>query len=274
MRNTLSALALAFLLISAAAHAQAPAEEPGGDAPPFAEPSPELRWSLGLGVISSPRPYIGVDNKITPIPLIELTYKDWYVQGIQAGYHFIDTGKFTFDARIGFVFAGLDPDDSPELEGMNPKDPSIDAGFVFDWKPGNYRLSTSIYTDILGVSNGQQAAMDFSRMWTFNRFRWGIMPSIGVVWQSSNMVDYYVGVTPEEARPGRPVFVGHSAINFRSGLFGFFSLTPRVRLTGLARFQRLDNEISESPIVDENRGFFGLIGVTYQFGKLPPRPAS
>lgn len=274
MKKTLSTVVLAFLMFSAAAHAQSPSGETSSDEPTFVEPTPQLRWSLGLGVISSPRPYIGVDNKITPIPLIELTYKKWYVQGIQAGFHFIDNRKFTLDARAGFVFAGLDPEDSAELAGMNKKDSSVDAGFVFDWKPGKYRLSTSISTDILGVSNGQQAAMDFSRFWMFNRGQSGIVPSVGVVWQSSNMVDYYVGVTPEEARPGRPVFIGHSAINFRTSLLGYFYFTPRIRLTGLLRVQRLANEISESPIVDQSRAFFALVGVTYRFGALPPRPPS
>lgn len=274
MKNTVSALLLSILVFSATAQAQTPSEETAPGAPPAAQPTTGFQWSLGLGVISSPRPYVGVDNKITPIPLIELTYKDWYVQGIQAGYHFINTDKFTLDARIGFVFAGLDPDDSPELEGMNKKDSSVEAGFVFVWKPGKYRLSTSIYTDVLGVSNGQQAATDFSRMWIFNRFIWGIQPSVGIVWQSSNMVDYYSGVTPEEARPGRPVFIGHSAVNFRASLLGFFHFSRRIRLTALVRVQRLDDEISESPIIDESRGVFALVGVTYRFGKLPTRPAS
>jgi outer membrane scaffolding protein for murein synthesis (MipA/OmpV family) len=40
----------------------------------------------------------------------------------------------------------------------------------------------------------------------------------------------------------------------------------------LLRVQRLDNEISSSPIVDKPRGYFGLIGVNYGFGKAPARP--
>ena len=247
-------------------------EQEAGQSPPPAPSS--FQWSLGLGVFSSPRPYVGASNKITPAPLLEINYKKLYVQGIQAGYKFIDTERFGFDARAGFVFAGLDPDDSPALEGMNKRNSSLEGGFVFTWKPGKYRLTTSAFTDMLGNSNGQQAAMDFSRMWTFNRFQWGITPSVGVVWQSSNMVDYYAGVTPEEARPGRPPFRGHSAINFRSSLFGYFFLSLRVRLTGLVRIQRLDNGILESPIVDQQRGIFGLIGISYRFGKLPPRPTS
>ena len=61
-------------------------------------------------------------------------------------------------------------------------------------------------------------------------------------------------------------------INFRSSLFGFFFFNMRIRLVGLIRIQRLDNEIYESPIVDQRRGIFGLLGITYRFGKLPPRP--
>ena len=81
------------------------------------------------------------------------------------------------------------------------------------------------------------------------------------------------GVTPEEARPGRPPFSGRSVINFRSSLFAFFYVNMRVRLAGYVAIQRLDNEILDSPIVDQERGIFGLLGITYRFGVLPPRPS-
>jgi outer membrane protein len=223
-------------------------------------------------VISSPRPYIGADNSITPIPLIEVYYKKLYVQGIQAGYHFVDNESFTFDARVGFVFAGLDPDDSPALAGMTKRDPTVEGGLVFDWKPGKFKISTFALTDLLGRSDGQQAGIDVSRTWTFGRYRWGLTPSIGAVWQSDDYVDYYYGVSPEEARPGRPPFDGQSAVNFESSLLGFYRISQRVTLVALVQIQRLDNEIADSPIVDDKRSYFGLIGATYQFGKMTGRP--
>ena len=272
MKFTVSALVLSVALIAAALPVHAQEGEAVGATPPNAPPTSQLRWSLGLGVISSPRPYVGASNKITPIPLLELYYKNLYVQGIQAGYHFIDTKEFTLDARMGFVFAGLDPADSPDLAGMTKKDPSIEAGMVFDWKPGKYRLNTSLYTDILGVSKGQQAGINFSRTWTFGQYRWGLTPSIGCVWQSSNYIDYYYGVTPEEAQPGRPAYDGHAAVNFESSLLAFYRLSNRITLVALVQAQRLDNEISESPIVDTSRAFFGLVGATYRFGTTPGQP--
>lgn len=237
-----------------------------------APPPSKVQWSLGIGAFSSPRPYVGAENSQIVAPLIEINYGKIYVQGIQAGYKFFDTDKFRLDARAGIVFNGLDPDDSPALEGMNKRRPTIEGGVVFDWKPGKYRLSTGVYTDLLGRSYGQQVSSDFSRTWTFNRFQWGFTPSVGVVWQSSNFVDYYYGVTPEEARPGRPPFRGSSVVNFRSSLFAFFFFNMRIRAVGLVRIQRLDNEIIDSPIVDQSRGIFATLGVVYRFGRLPPRP--
>lgn len=261
-------LSMMILLASPLVFAQ---EEPP-EAVPRQAPS-KVQWSIGIGAFSSPRPYVGAENSQIVAPLIEVTYKKLYVQGIQAGYHFFNTGKFSLDARAGIVFNGLDPEDSDFLEGMNKRRSTIEGGFVFDWKPGKYRLSTAAYTDLLGRSYGQQASTDFSRTWTFNRYQWGFTPSIGVVWQSSNFIDYYYGVTPEEARPGRPPFQGHSVINFRSSLLGFFFVNLRLRVVGLIRIQRLDNEILDSPIVDQQRGIFGLVGITYRMGRLPPRPS-
>lgn len=249
------------------------AQEESAEAAPIPQAPSKVQWSIGIGAFSSPRPYVGAENSQIIAPLIEVTYKKLYVQGIQAGYRFFDTEKFSLDARAGIVFNGLDPEDSPELEGMNKRRPTIEGGFVFDWKPGKYRLSTALYTDLLGRSYGQQASSDFSRMFMFRRSQFGLQPSIGVVWQSSNFIDYYYGVTPEEARPGRPPFEGHSVINFRASLLGYMFVTMRIRLVALVRIQRLDNEIVDSPIVDQERGVFGLVGITYRMGRLPPRPS-
>ena len=186
-----------------------------GESEPDAPVERTFEWSLGLGVASTPRPYVGAENAVLPIPLVDISYKKLYVLGIQAGYRFVDNKKLDFGVRAGIVFESLDPDDSPFLAGLDERKPSIQGGLVFGWKPGKFRLATAANTDLMNRSNGQQVSVDFSRMWQFYGRAAGVMPSIGVVWQSSNFINYYYGVTPEEALPGRPLFNGHSAINFR-----------------------------------------------------------
>jgi hypothetical protein len=160
------------------------AQDKSAEQAPSSNPS-QVRWSLGLGVISSPRPYVGAKNSVLPIPLVELSYKKFYVQGIRAGFHLFEKGDVTFDARVRVVFAGLDPEDSPALEGMSERKSSVEGGFALDWKPGKYLLSATAFTDLLGRSGGQQVGLDLSRTWTFAGYRWGLTPSVGVVWQST-----------------------------------------------------------------------------------------
>jgi len=259
-----------FLLTLVFATASLPlfAQGRGDDVVPPSPSTSALRWSLGLGVISSPRPYVGAKNTVQPIPLVEVSYKDFYLQGIRAGFHLLEHGDLTLDARARMVFAGLDPDDSPDLAGMAERKSSVEGGLALDWKPGRYQISLTAFTDLLGRSGGQQLGLDLSRTWTFGGYRWGLTPAIGAVWQSADFVDYYFGVNPEEARPGRPPFQGSAALNLRASVLTYYRLSQRTSLIGLLSVQRLDNEISSSPIVDKPRGYFGLLGINYTFGAV------
>jgi len=239
-----------------------------GEVEPDAPVERTFEWSLGLGVASTPRPYVGAENAILAIPLVDITYKKLYVQGIQAGFWFVENKKFDFGVRAGIVFESLDPDDSPFLTGMDERKPSIQGGLAFAWKPGKFRLTTAANTDLMSRSDGQQVSVDFSRMWQWHGRAIGVMPSIGVVWQSSNFINYYYGVTPEEALPGRPPFSGHSAVNFRGSFLGYLFVSHRIRFVAYLEVQRLDNEIYDSPIVEDRRSMLGLFGMTVRLGKL------
>jgi outer membrane protein len=235
------------------------------DQPPSTQP--EVQWSLGLGVISAPRPYVGASNQVLVIPLVGLEYKRLSVQGIRVGYHLVDRADLTVDVRARYSFDGLDPNDSPFLDGMAARDGTVEAGLGLDWTPSAWAVRLTAFTDVLGRSDGQEVGVDLSRTWTFGRYRWGLTPAIGAVWQSSNLIDYYYGVPAEEARPGRPAYSGGSAINLRASLLVFYRISARFNAIGLFQTQWLDNEIDDSPIVDERRSTFGLLGLNYQIGR-------
>jgi outer membrane protein len=99
----------------------------------------------------------------------------------------------------------------------------------------------------------------------FGRGRAGLFPSLGVIWQDADFVDYYAGVRPQEARSGRPAFEGSSVLNLGAGLRGYFKMTDRVRVVGLVRAERLDSDYEKSPIIDSRWGYFGLLALAYAF---------
>lgn len=225
-----------------------------------------LRVAVGAGVISAPRPYVGASNQIRAIPLVELTAGRFSLQGIRAGYRLVDGDGVDLDLRVRARFGGLDPDDSPALAGMAPRRGTAEAGLALDLDlGGSWGLQLGAFGDVLGRHGGWETAADLGWRQIWGRGRAGVVPSVGVVWQSAELVDYYAGVRPSEARPGRPAFAGRAALNLEAGLLGFWRVGGPWRVTTLVRLQRLANELEDSPIIDRQWGWFGLAGLTYEF---------
>ncbi len=229
-------------------------------------PEPEgLRWSLGLGVISSPRPYVGADNQTRVIPILDLEYKRFYFRGVLAGYQVIESERFDLDVIGRAQFAGYEEKDSRFLAGMEERRETAELGLRAAWKLGRFALEATAVTDALGRHDGTEASLELTWSRIFDRGRAGLFPSVGVVWQDSSFVDYYAGVRPSEARPGRPAFSGESALNVGVGLRGFVQVTDRVRFLGLLRLERLANGFADSPIVDSDSAYFALVALAYEF---------
>lgn len=251
MTQKIAAAAAVLLSIPAIVFAQ----PPGGDG---------LRWSLGAAVISSPEPYVGADNETIVVPALSLSYKKFFFRGIVAGYELFERDGFTASAIARARFAGYDADDSPFLSGMEDRRKSADAGLELDWQPSRrigFQLTPT--TDVLGRSDGQEVTFDVYVPLRFGPAR--IEPRVGAIWQSSDFVDYYYGVRPEEARPGRPAFRGESAVNLGAGVSLFTPVARRLILQSFVRVERLDDKIEESPIVDRKTAVTGFAALSYSF---------
>lgn len=245
--------AAAVLLLSAATASLA--QPPGSDG---------FRWSLGAAVISSPEPYVGADNDTIVVPALSLSYKRFFFRGIAAGYELVERDGFTAAAIARARFAGYDAGDSPFLAGMEDRRKSADLGLELDWKPSRWiGLQLTPVADILGRSGGQEVTFDVYVPLRFGPAR--IEPRVGAIWQSSDFVDYYYGVRPEEARPDRPAFRGESTVNLGAGVVLFTPVARRLVLQSFVQIERLGDEIEESPIVDRKTAVTGFAALSYSF---------
>jgi len=225
----------------------------------------ELQWSVGVGVISAPRPYKGTDNELFPVPLLELQYKRFYFQGVRMGYRLVDGGALDLDVAARARFGSLDPEDSPYLEGMEERRPSADVGLELAWNRDRLQVSLKGFADALDRSGGLEAELEATWRQRLAGGKLFLAPSIGVVWQDGDLVDYYVGVRPDEVRPDRPQFTGESAFNLTLGLTAGVRLSRSVGAILTVSAERLANEIGDSPVVDRDWGYFALAGITYRF---------
>jgi outer membrane protein len=248
---------IALLLFSGPLLAQGDAAPPAGD-------KDELKWSLGAGVIASPRPYIGTSARVFPIPALSLEYKRWFVQGIRGGYSFVKSDRFTANLFAQARFRGLEPDDSPYLTGMEERKKSMDAGleFIYSGRPVGFRAS--VITDTLGRSNGQEASLLAVTGVPLGRL--GIvLVGAGPRWLSQDRVDYYYGVRESEATPTRPVYTGEATWNLDINVTAILNLGSNWTMVALLNREGLGSGIKMSPIVERTSAYALIASLSYNF---------
>ncbi len=264
-RKTLVLIGSAILILMAGRGASAQ-ERPPGAAPPDTVRAPSgVRWSLGLGVISAPRPYVGARNSTRLVPLLELYYKRVFVQGIRAGARLVQQGPVSLDAIVGPRFAGYEEGESSYLTGMDERKQSLDAGLALGWNRPRYGALLSVRRDLSGHSEGTQISFDVSMREAALGGRLRLQPALGIEWEDAATVDYYYGVRPAEARPGRPAYPGTSTLNYSASMLLLYGLTDHISLTSIVRLRLLGDEITSSPLVDRDLSYFGLAGLSYRF---------
>ena len=118
--------------------------------------------------------------------------------------------------------------------------------------------------DIGGFSKGSEFRLGYTYDWRSGR--WSLRPSLSVALRDARLNNYYYGVRPGEATPGRAAYAPGAGLNTTFGLFGSYDLTQRWRLLGGVSATVLDRKIKDSPIV-QKRVLPGVyVGAAYDFG--------
>lgn len=117
-------------------------------------------------------------------------------------------------------------------------------------------------SEFTGLHHGEEARLSVAKHWVNGKHH--LVGSLGAVWQSSEVVNYYYGVTPPEADERGP-YTTSAAV---SGIVRFdwnYELTERWDLRLLASYRRLPDEISASPLTNDNKVITVFVGGVYHF---------
>lgn len=219
--------------------------------------------ALGVGAAYSTSPYKDSDGSLMPLPLIFFDSDYVYVRGLEAGFKAGLGSGLTAEAFVTPRF-GFDPDDTDDLEGLDERFTSADAGLRLRWNTGGYgAFSISAATDIGGVSGGQEYTLAYSYPIFMNSLV--LTPSAAVKLLSGDLVGYYYGVDSDEAIPGAGAYEADATVNGVFGLSAVYSLTDHWKLHANAAVELLGQEITDSPMVDDDAVFRSMVGVAYKF---------
>jgi outer membrane protein len=88
--------------------------------------------------------------------------------------------------------------------------------------------------------------------------------SLGAVWQSEEIINYYFGISPDEADVENQYLAGSGV----STLLRFdwnYKLSKRWDLRALVSYRHLPPEISSSPLIKNNNVVTAFVGGVYHF---------
>lgn len=229
-------------------------------------------WRLGLGIAVSDDGYAGQGSRVLPIPLIVYQSNRFFFQGITGGVHLLKSDGFVVDAILSPGSNYIDASDFSRADlarrGVNRTDlqdrgRSIDAGFAASWTGSLGQLKATAKTDISGTSDGAEYSLEYGYPIKWGGFK--ITPTIGAVFLSSNVADYYYGIHPEEMRRGVPGYEPGGSLLPEAGVSLIRPIGHKWTLMVSARYTVLPDKINNSPLVDSSHGSIVLVGFTRSF---------
>ncbi len=161
------------------------------------------------------------------------------------------------------VLQDLDLDTSTTITIPNRK-VAIDAGlevlYTADWG----ELQMQFLSDISFRHKGFEIWGSYTYPWQYGRLL--LTPSVGFVWKSSRLLNYYYGVRYDEAlSAGMPAYQASSGTNAFVRLAAVYNLSNHWGIVGVVEYESLSASIQDSPFVDKKSIQTYFIGLTYQF---------
>ena len=252
---------LMCLLLLAAGIARASDDDPQEQLAKAAATDQGAGWILGGGVAVTNPGYVGYSRQITPFPLVFYHYGRFFFAGVSAGYLLINGEHYRFSLGVQPWINRLSASDSPQLAGIQTRQWTLAGGANLDLFGEWGRAEIGVAHDLLGRNDGTE--LNAGYQYSFHAGGWGFTPGFGLRWQDSNLVDYYYGVSPAEARPGRPAYSPGSSTNPYLSFGVSTSLSEHWQFRGNIQYTRFGSAIHDSPIVDRSGSPTFFIGFVY-----------
>lgn len=136
------------------------------------------------------------------------------------------------------------------------------GGFEYNFATTWVDLQFQYVADFTDIHDGDEVRVAVAKYWASGRHR--ISTSVGAIWQSSEVVNYYYGVTESEADL-RGTYSTDAAVTPVARVEWNYQLTERWDLRFFANYRQLPDEISASPLINDNKVITVFIGGVYHF---------
>lgn len=241
-------------------------------------------WRLTLGVGGKVSPdYEGSDDyEATPLPLIDLSWKDKVSIGTRGGpgikVNFFkiqgptpkDALTFSTTARYAF---GRDQDDNDALEGLGDIDGGVTMGLGADYQYRDFGISLAINHDVNGDRDGTTVKGGLHYSVKVGLPRTKLTLGTDMTWADDEYMGNIFGISAAQSATSRRGFAAFDASSGVKDVGVSAKLMHRwdenIGILGRVGYSRLLGDAADSPIVDQDGDagqFSALIGVSYSWG--------
>ncbi len=227
------------------------------------------QWAVGPVALQQASPYEGGDSQLRVFPGVAYLGEKFIFYGPQAAYFFKGTRRSDFNLSVTVALGPnqLDVDNDPRLLGIENRNSGLLAGVRMNSKLLEGKASLALQTDVTGQSGGTRAIAAWEKsLFQSNPAKWNFTAGIQLEWNSQDYVDFYFGVSNEEALASRfDAYEAGSTIMPSVTLGGYYNISKKWQVIYNAQYQLLSSDIKDSPIVDQSAVLTGVIGLFYLF---------
>lgn len=207
-------------------------------------------------------PYLGGGNRRDFIPMYMYEGDLVFLRSNSVGLKFGLSHARRLELFLRHRFEGSPIDDIPPgLAGMARREPGIDAGIGAAWGGAWGIAYAELLQDVSTASEGSELRLGYKYPW--RRGRMLVRPYATLAVRSSELNDYYYGVRPEEALPGRPAYEAQSGTALEAGVIATYQLEGRWRLLAGAALTRYPGTVAGSPVVERGTHATLTLGALY-----------
>ncbi len=223
------------------------------------------RVGLGIGVIGRSSPYIESTQAVTQaIPAITYVGERLQWFGPVLRYGMAGSGRLRLAAAAEYRIGSYEEADSPVLQGLGDREATLMGGLAVQYELADgFELEILYQHDVLDRIGGGLANVRLSRGVPLGPANFE--PFIAYNWLSRDISNHDFGVPTAAATAERPAYEPGSTQSIEVGIGAFIELTEDWRIIVNLSGERLDGDVTASPIVDDDIVFKGLAIVSYVF---------
>lgn len=223
------------------------------------------RFGLGVGMIGRTSPYVdsaGTASRVFPAVTYVGERLQWFGPALR--YGIAGSGKLRLAVAADYRIGAYEESDSGFLSGLGNREDTLLGGLGLQYEISDgFEFELLYQHDVLDRIGGGIANARLSR-----GIPWGaavFVPQIAYNWFSREMSNHDFGVPQSAISPRRPAYRLGSTTSIEAGLGVFIELSEEWRIIVNVAGERLDDDVTASPIVDDDVVIKGFAIVSYVF---------